>query len=125
MQGLRIMSQMSSYEDESDTMEELGEAADRFQKFMKSIPVQAKLVSDMSANQAQRLSREMDKVRVPRARRELNRVAVPAVRAKDLPPQPRLSHVQTPKIPRTNSSFSMFAGKRRKVKSGMSILTGR
>ena len=110
---------MSSYEDESDPIENMGDAANRFQKFIQSIPVQTKLVSELSANEANRLSREVGRLRVGPSRKAVRRVKAPTIKQDDIPEVPHIPR----KIPRMDSSFAMFAGKRRKVKSGMAILT--
>jgi hypothetical protein len=110
-----------SYEDEDDTGEQIMDYVKNFQRAMASIPVQTKLVSDLSTMQANRLSKEMDRLRPNRSRRRTNN-NLPDVHAPSVVPRRQAGRSQRR---RRNTGFEMFVGHRRKVKDGMSLLTGR
>jgi hypothetical protein len=101
------MSAEEGYEDEE--FDEVMDAARRLQKAMANVPKQAKLVSKMSAYQTSRIRQEMRRIKPPTK-----------VTRRIRPPQ-----TSTPPTPKLNTDFSVFAGRRRKVKSGINILMGR
>jgi hypothetical protein len=101
------MSAEEGYEDEE--FDEVMDAARRLQKAMANVPKQAKLVSKMSAYQTGRIGQEMRRIRPPTKIVKRTR-------------QPQTSALPTPKL---DTDFSVFAGRRRKVKSGINILMGR
>jgi hypothetical protein len=106
-----IMSQ--SEDSTNEDIEDLADTAKRLQKALHDVPAQAKLVSKLTRQQADKLAREVQRIRPP------PRVAK-QIRAPQLP-----TKMPQPKIPKTNTAFTAFAGKRRKIKDAMSILTGR
>jgi hypothetical protein len=99
---------MSNEEAEEDEMAEIARTARWLQQSISHVPLQAKLVSKMTAEQANRITREMNKLR---------------------PKPPSLQQIsKNPAVRRSGQSrdiFASFVGRRRKVKNGMDILTGR
>lgn len=116
------MSYSYGEEDESESeLEALAETAMKVQRAIAGIPENAEQVSKFTRHEANRIAKEIDKVRLPTASKRMRRIHVPRVMPRDMPSQPKLPQ----NVPRVRSDFELFMGRRRKIKDGMSILTGR
>jgi hypothetical protein len=108
-----------SYDDAAGvSIDDVLESTHKAINALKNVPIQSRLVSDLTIAEANKISRE------------INRVRAPTPKSPPHNPQKQIKKVKAPTIPqqpptKTGMGYEQFAGKRRKQKDTFSIFLGR